>query len=371
MQRPCLREHLGTVPPDGEQKQQGWNFPPGEDRSAGSNGVSEAAWLGGAGSAGADFSQPVSLMVRFGSWLRRLGTPRKTKRGSLLASLESLPSERRGSPSPAMPQRAFRPAAVIRWMPIGTVIATGVAMAAVVVGAFGGLWPSPCAAAGPATEPSGFFQPGFAQSVLQQTFWLRSPLEVAKEDNHLQKAERAMQTIGAGPGSRSIRVCSDLEVDPWDRQAACQAAEQNAQHQLYEELSRWAEQLTGQKLSARRLVAEHAWLLAQPGVQQTQQMQVKEKPDSWVAQQEITISVPAPVLARWVERLHAQKHQRTVWISGAAAGTLLGWLMGLWLMVRWDRATGGYYRAGVVLGSLLVLGTLTGLGWWLLWVNLY
>ncbi|MCS7304423.1 MAG: hypothetical protein NZ602_04875 [Thermoguttaceae bacterium] len=191
-----------------------------------------------------------------------------------------------------------------------------------------------------------------------------------------RKSEQSKQAEGspegtAEPGTRTIRIWGDIGVHPTDRAAACQEAEQNAHQKLYEQLGEWAEQLTGQKPSARRLVVEHAWLLAQPGVRQHQQMQVEEKSHGWVARQEITLSVPTQVLERWANRLDAQKQQRTRWLAWAALATLLGWLVGLWVMVRWDRATGGYYRTGVVLGSLLVLGTLTGLGWWLLWGQLY
>ncbi len=188
--------------------------------------------------------------------------------------------------------------------------------------------------------------------------------------------EKADSSVGAGSSSgragnasggsasRSIRVWGDVGVHPVDRQAACQEAEQNALDSLYEELGQWARQLAGPKLSYRRLVVEHAWLLDQPGVQQSQSMQVEEKSHGWTARQEITLTVPTPVLARWADRLQQQHRQRTHWLAGGAAATVLGWLVGFLLMVRLDRATGGYYRAGVVLLMLAILVVLTGLAWW-------
>lgn len=179
------------------------------------------------------------------------------------------------------------------------------------------------------------------------------------------------QEARGSPPTRTIRIRGSVGIHPLDRQAASQEAEQNAQNQLYHQLGQWAQQLSGQKLSFGRLIAEHGWLLHQPGVEQTQQIHLEEKPYGWVAWQEITFSVPASVLARWADRLQQQKRQRSLWVTTAVCATLCGWLIGLGGMVWWDRLTGGYYRTGVLLTSLMVLGVLTGLGWWflLLWLD--
>lgn len=173
------------------------------------------------------------------------------------------------------------------------------------------------------------------------------------------------------PGARTIRVLGDVGVHPLDRQAACQEAEQNALTKLYKELDEWAQQLTGRSLSPRQLVVEHAWLLGHPDVQQTQQMSVEEKPYGLVARQEITLVVPTAVLAQWAERLQDQKSQRMVWVAGTVAATVLAWLLGLVLTMNLDRATGAYYRRSLLLVMVLILGILTGVGWWLVWRMMY
>ena len=171
----------------------------------------------------------------------------------------------------------------------------------------------------------------------------------------------------AGPPSRTVRVWGEVGVHPVDRQAACQEAEQNALNSLYEQLNSLAQELASQRLSRRQLTVEHAWLLAQPGVEQSQQMDVQEKPYGLVARQEITLRLPMAVLARWSQRLQDLRAQRTAWLIGGVVGTLLVWLVGFLLTGLVDRATGAYYRTPLVVLMLLVLSVLTVLGWW--WIG--
>ena len=167
-----------------------------------------------------------------------------------------------------------------------------------------------------------------------------------------------------GPPSRTLRVRGDAGVHPVDRQAACLEAEQNALQSLYEQLNSLAVELGSPRLSRRQLTVEHAWLLAQPGVVQTQKMDVQEKPHGPVAWQEITLRLPLTVLVRWSQRLQDLRAERTAWWIGGGVGTLLVWLVGFLLTGLVDRATGAYYRRALVLLMLLVLSVLTGLGWW-------
>jgi len=170
-----------------------------------------------------------------------------------------------------------------------------------------------------------------------------------------------------GPPSRTVRVWGEVGVHPVDRQAACQEAEQNALNSLYEQLNSLAQELASQRLSRRQLTVEYAWLLAQPGVEQSQQMDVQEKPYGLVARQEITLRLPMAVLARWSQRLQDLQAERTAWLIGGAVGTLLVWLVGFLLTGLVDRATGAYYRTPLVVLMLLVLSVLTVLGWW--WIG--
>ncbi len=148
-----------------------------------------------------------------------------------------------------------------------------------------------------------------------------------------------------------------------ERQAASQEAEEKARQQLLEKVGRLAEERTGRKLSPQRLFEEQAWLLSQPGVDRKGELTVDEKPYGLVAEQTICVTLPEAVLARWAERLAWQRRGYTRRIVYSVAGTLIGWLVGLVLLVRLDRATGGYYRRVLVPVVLVVLLVATVLGW--------
>lgn len=165
---------------------------------------------------------------------------------------------------------------------------------------------------------------------------------------------------------RVVRVSSGRCVG-LERQAACYEAQQKAQQQLAGELAKLADELAGRSLLPRRMVEEQAWLFSQPGVDRKDELTVDERHYGPVAEHSIRISLPDAVLAQWVARLAAQHQRQTMLLLWAAAGTVIGWLAGLVLLVRLDRATGGYYRRVLVPGAIVLLAAANVLGWaWLL-----
>ncbi|MGQ9913066.1 MAG: hypothetical protein ACUVQQ_01840 [Thermogutta sp.] len=149
-----------------------------------------------------------------------------------------------------------------------------------------------------------------------------------------------------------------------DQREAYQEADAKARQNLLEEVGKLAEELS--QPARRQLVAEHAWLLAQPGVEQKTEEKVEERGYASVAEKSIRMTIPDHVLADWAARLAEQRRRRTWLLASGAGATLAGWLGALALLIRLDRLTGGYRRALLV--PVIVATTLaaTGLGWTLL-----
>lgn len=146
-----------------------------------------------------------------------------------------------------------------------------------------------------------------------------------------------------------------------DQREAYQEADAKARENLKKELGKLAEELS--QPAGRQLIAEHAWLLAQPGVEQEAEEKVEERGYGSVAEKSIRVTIPENVLAEWGARLAERSRRRTMLLASGVGATLAGWLGAFALLIRLDRMTGGYRRALLV--PVIVATTLaaTGLGW--------
>jgi len=174
------------------------------------------------------------------------------------------------------------------------------------------------------------------------------------------------RTANEQSAGRTLRATSSRCVG-LERQAVCQEAEQKARQQLLGEIGKLAETLTAGQLPPQRLVKEQAWLLSQSGVERKDELTVDEKPYGPVAEYSIRITLPEAVVTEWAARLARQRRGHILRMLSGAGGTLLGWFAGFVLLVRLDRATGGYYRRVLVPVAVVVLLAASVIGWvWLI-----
>lgn len=152
------------------------------------------------------------------------------------------------------------------------------------------------------------------------------------------------------------------------RAEAIQAAEENAQKDLREQLGRLAHELTGRSLSDRACWEEFLWLSEEQGVSREKEVSAELKEYGAQATVEITLTLSDQALKRWRERL-AEKHRQ--WLKlrlWGVLGTVGGWLVWLAVLALWDRGTLGYRRGLIATVGLLVGGTLTAAAW--VWIFL-
>jgi len=186
---------------------------------------------------------------------------------------------------------------------------------------------------------------------------------LAGEERDLASASRLAKQQ---PGMRTLWATSGRCVG-LERRAACQEAEQKARQQLLGEIGKLAETLIAGQLPPQRLVEEQAWLLSQSGVERKDELTVDEKPYGPVAEYSIRITLPEAVVTEWAARLARQRRGHILRMLSGAGGTLLGWFAGFVLLVRLDRATGGYYRGVLVPVAVVVLLAASVIGWvWLI-----
>lgn len=167
------------------------------------------------------------------------------------------------------------------------------------------------------------------------------------------------------PAGRIVQVTSGRCVG-LNEQTVSQDAREKAWQNLYSELAGLAEECSGFRPGRRHLVAEHAWLLSQRGVEQQVDENAEVKAYGPIAECSIRITLPEPVLAQWAARLKNQQRQGIKAFLYGVAGTLVGWLAALGVLVVLDRLTGGYRRGMLVILISVVVVVMTALGWGLL-----
>jgi len=140
-------------------------------------------------------------------------------------------------------------------------------------------------------------------------------------------------------------------------------AERVATQKRIEIVRQMAQELVGADLSPSAVVTEWAWLTSQPGVTQKAKKSCDVRDYGWIAEQEITVTIPYSVLSEWSARLKAYRAwywQRRVL---AAVGTIVSTVVALMVMVGLDRTTRGYYRGLIVTVVLLVLACVVSAIW--------
>lgn len=147
-------------------------------------------------------------------------------------------------------------------------------------------------------------------------------------------------------------------------------AERVATENRIKVLRQMARELAGAELSSSAVMTEWAWLTSQPGVTQEATKTSDVKDYGWIAEQEITVTIPYSVLSEWSARLKA--YRAWYWQKRllALAGTIASAVLAVVAMVGLDRMTRGYYRGLIVTMVMLLLACVASAIWitalWLL-----
>jgi hypothetical protein len=176
-------------------------------------------------------------------------------------------------------------------------------------------------------------------------------------------AEPRVRFVGVGKG-----------IDAFSPEVAVQQARMDALNQLGKQLRNEMERLMGRSMSWLDIYGEKAWLLGQKGVfyQEEEPMSkvyigsAAEDPLYYQAAITVRLEVPEALLPHWAQRLRHQLWRRLAGYFFLAGAILAGWLVGLGLMVRLDRFSGGYYRGLIVSLSLIGMTLISGAvcAWW-------
>ncbi|GEM_PF-6978945 len=192
---------------------------------------------------------------------------------------------------------------------------------------------------------------------------LLAAIPMAEDQGHAASSPHAKaEQLAEQPAGRTLWA-TGRGVGFQRQEEAIQEAEEMTQQQLLQEIDQLAAALTGRRLSPRQREEELARLLAQAGVDRKDERTTEEKPYGSVAEHTIRVTLSETVVSRWMARLAEQRRYGVLRILYGAAGTLLGWLAGVVVLVKLDRATGGYHRWVLVPTLLVVLLVATGLGW--------
>lgn len=140
-------------------------------------------------------------------------------------------------------------------------------------------------------------------------------------------------------------------------------AERVATEKRIELVRQMARELAGADLSSSAVVTEWAWLTSQPGVTQKVKKTSDVRDYGWIAEQEITVTIPYSVLSEWSVRLKAYRAWYWQKRVAASVATIASAVLAVVAMVGLDRMTRGYYRGLVVTVVLLVLACVVSAIW--------
>jgi hypothetical protein len=104
-------------------------------------------------------------------------------------------------------------------------------------------------------------------------------------------------------------------------------------------------------------------LLWSRGVRRDQWTETLSKPYGTMYRQHLQLTVPDETLQAWIREVSAACRLRHQLCACAVLATVLGWLGGLWLLVKFDRWTRGDCRLHIIVGTLLMLVFTTSVGW--------
>jgi hypothetical protein len=181
------------------------------------------------------------------------------------------------------------------------------------------------------------------------------------------------------PGQRRI-VVEEESLGARTRSEAARDAEKRAYQQLEKELGALAKEISGRELTPPEVLQEKVWLLKQPGVKLIETTGDPEEKYLWDSIERslyykgkhgFTLEIPEEVLARWATRLAREPFREVLGFLCLLGAIAFGWLLGLGLMVKLDRLSGGYYRGLIVsvhLAGLMFISAVVVV-WWMTWVS--
>jgi len=120
---------------------------------------------------------------------------------------------------------------------------------------------------------------------------------------------------------------------------------------------------------------EKVWLLRQPGVKEIYTRTPPKEEYNWKQVERslyyksthtITLEIPEETIARWARKLIREPWRNLLNLLSLVGAIGVGWILGLGLMVRLDRLSGGYYRGFIVsvyLIGIVIISAVTVV-WW-------
>ncbi|GBD36393.1 hypothetical protein HRbin36_01517 [bacterium HR36] len=137
---------------------------------------------------------------------------------------------------------------------------------------------------------------------------------------------------------------------------------------LLREISKTAKELAGVSLTDQQAERELVWLRKHPLVEE--KVSHAEETDALGRQRiskRITLNLPPTVVEEWSQRLQASRYAHYWGYLYGTSGTLGIWLVGLLLLAKLDRWTGGYRRGAIIFfgGGILLALTVA------LWLSVY
>ena len=180
------------------------------------------------------------------------------------------------------------------------------------------------------------------------------------------------------PGQRRI-VVEEEGIGTITPSEAARDAEKKAYQQLEKELGALAKEISGRDLTSSEVLQEKVWLLKQPGVKLIETTADPEEKYFWEsvhrsryykAKHGLTLEMPEEVVARWATRLTREPLRKVLGFLCLMGAIAFGWLLGLGLMVKLDRLSGGYYRGLIVsvhVAGLMFISAVVVV-WWMTWV---
>jgi hypothetical protein len=179
--------------------------------------------------------------------------------------------------------------------------------------------------------------------------------------------------IQASSGARRIAVeVTEVGVNSFQAE---QATERDAVEKLQFKLQELAKELSGRELTPYELLQEKVWLLRQPGVKEIYTRTPPKEEYNWKQVERslyyksthtITLEIPEETIARWARKLIREPWRNLLNLLSLVGAIGVGWILGLGLMVRLDRLSGGYYRGFIVsvyLIGIVIISAVTVV-WW-------
>lgn len=140
-------------------------------------------------------------------------------------------------------------------------------------------------------------------------------------------------------------------------------ARQEAEARLRDELIRSITARTACRIRRKALLDQLPVLAYSPEVCREESSETVEKPYGTMHRHLIRLRVEDDALNRWVANVVRQHNASRRLCAAAAALTVLGWMLGLVVVVRLDRWTRGYHRPAILAATLVVLACATAAAW--------